>query len=211
MNTEQLRQKCLSSRIREKASNSTSQTPTAECQAYISATSGASEELIGLSALDQCVRDLDFQINTTGLTHEAIDASIASIDEEIDALKVRLLLASPKYPRLAQQAASTQDQLDSRWLRFHFNSSSTQRETNSAYRSSYSRIAVRAKARSFWGSASASYSRSSSRSESSFSRQINSAGAVVEGELLRVSIQRPWFRPSLFKSTQFQMRVGGTT
>ena len=208
MSTEQLRQRCLSSRIREKARNSTDTGPTQECKEYISAISAASEDLIGLSALDQCVRDLDFQINSTGLTHEALDGSISSIDEEIGVLKTRLLLASPKYPRLALQAASTQDQLDSRWLRFNFNSSSEYSEVNSASSSSYSSIAVRAKVRSFWGSARASYSRSSSRSESSFNRQINSASATVEGELLRVAVQRPWFRPSLFKSTQFKMRVG---
>ena len=204
MTTEQLRQSCLSSRIRAKAQNPNQvQELTPECKNYTDATSGASDDLISVSALDQCVKDLDFQINSTGLTREAIDGSIANIDEEIRALQTRLFLTSPKYPRLAQQAANTQDQLDSRWLQFQFDSSHKESDTSVATR--YKKIATRARARGWWGRASASYSRT--KSETSFNRRINSASVLVQGELLRVTIQRPWFRPSLFKSTQFHFRV----
>jgi hypothetical protein len=39
---------------------------------------------------------------------------------------------------------------------------------------------------------------------------MSSAEVLVSGELLRVTVQRPWFRPSLFKSPQFQIRDGQT-
>ena len=43
----------------------------------ILASSGASDDLISISALDQCIRDLiNFWINSAGLTREAVHGSI---------------------------------------------------------------------------------------------------------------------------------------
>ena len=200
--TERLRQKCLSSRIKAKARGD-SNTATPECLEYDSLSAGSDEEIFGNSDLYACVRDLDFQVNKLNETKLSFDNIIKSINDEIDALQFQLLRADPKFPSLARHAADTQDQLDSRWLRFEFNSK--QKIETSDSRSSHFSVAAQFKASGwFWSvSASSSYS----RSESSFQSAMNSANVKVKGELLRVTINRPWFRPSLFKSTQFQIKV----
>ena len=205
--TETLRQKCLISRIRAKATNSTENE---DCSNYADQSSSASEEVNSNTELFACVQDLDFQINSFNRSREALNQTAAEIENQIEELKGRLARADVKFSHLArdaQHAADTQDQLDSKWLSFSFNSKTYERSSESSHSQTSSRIAASFGASGFFWSARASYSHSKSRSESRFQASMNSAETVVSGELLRVTIQRPWFRPSLFKSTQFQIRV----
>lgn len=199
--TERLRQKCLTSRISAKATGQSQQTEA--CQEYETAIGSAGDEISGNSDLYACVKDLDFQVNGVNTSRAAFQVVIDEIDDEIEELELLLLRAGTKFPSLARHAADSQDQLDSRWLRFHFNSSHTLRTQDR--RSSYTSIASSFKASGLFWSAQASFSYS--KSESEFRAAMNSADLKVEGELLRVVVQRPWFRPSLFKSKQFHIRV----
>jgi hypothetical protein len=204
--TETLRQKCLISRIRAKATNSSNNE---DCSKYAEQSSSASDEVDSNTELFACVQDLDFQINSFNRSREALNQTAVEIENQIEALKDRLARADVKFSHLArdaQHAADTQDQLDSKWLSFSFNSKTYQRSSESTSSQTSSRIAASFGASGGFWSAGASYSRSKSRSESQFQASMNSAETVVSGELLRVTIQRPWFRPSLFKSTQFQIR-----
>ena len=200
--TENLRQSCLASRIEAKAAGSTNeQTP--ECKEYEEAALSASTNIFGNSELFLCVADLDFQINHINETREALDKAIDELDKEINILQLKLATADAKFTSLAKHAADSQDQLDSQWLQFEFDSTKTTFSTSSS-RKHFS-TAASYKAGGFLWSARASFSYS--KSESSFERKMNSADVNVKGELLRVTVQRPWFRPSLFKSKQFQIRV----
>jgi len=202
--TENLRQKCLISRIRAKATSGNVETD--ECEKYALAVGSSGGTVDSNTELFACVRDLDFQVNSFERTRESLNATVAQIDEQIEGLTQRLNLAGAKLSHLArdaQHAADTQDQLDSKWFNFHFNSS-RKTHSSSSSRKHFS-VAVSGRVSGpFWG-VSASYGYS--RSESSFRARMNSAKTVVEGQLLRVTVQRPWFRPSLFKSKQFQIRV----
>lgn len=200
-NTEQLRQSCLTSRIRAKATGKSVQT--SECQQYEAMTGSASDKLAGNSDLFACVQDLDFQVNGVNQTKAALQVVIDEIDDKISELQLLLLRASTKFPSLARHAADSQDQLDSRWLRFSFDSK--KKIASQDRRSSYFNTASSFSASGFFWSVGASASYSTSRSQ--FRRSMNSAEVKIQGELLRVTIQRPWFRPSLFKSKQFQVRV----
>lgn len=200
--TEELRQTCLSSRIAAKATGDTSGITT-ECKKYEEAALNASANILGNSELYLCVSDLDFQINNVAATREAMRAAIAELDEEIEDLRIKLTTAGIKLTQLASHAADSQEQLDSQWLQFEFDSAHETRSSKSS--SKHTSVAASFKASGFLWSARASYSYS--RSESSFQSAMNSAEVNVKGELLRVTVQRPWFRPSLFKSKQFQIRV----
>ncbi len=199
--TERMRQACLVSRIKAKSIGEDPQTM--ECQHYEQQSGSASDEIIGNSDLYACVRDLDFQVNGVNTTKEAFQVVIDEIDENIDDLQLLLFKAGSKFPSLARHAADSQDQLDSRWLQFEFDSSKSTRETASSR--SHTSVATQFGASGLFWSARASFSYS--KSEASFREAMNSADVKVKGELLRVVVQRPWFRPSLFKSTQFQIRV----
>ena len=211
--TEDLRQKCLISRIRAKAANSSDTTVTEDCKRYAEASGNAVDTVSANTELYSCVEDLDYQINRFQEASDALGVTVQQIDEQIDALKQRLATTDIKFSHLArnaQHAADTQDQLDSKWLSFTFDSSRETQESFSSYSRKTSQVAASASASGLFWRAKASFSRSSSRTESSFEASMNSAETVVSGELLRVTIQRPWFRPSIFKSKQFQIRVSYT-
>ena len=202
--TESLRQQCLISRIEAKAD--IRQSNTDACTNYALATGNAENTVGSNTELFACVQDLDFQVNSFDVKQEALNKTINEIDDMVERLKQRLVLTDVKFSHLArdaQHAADTQDQLDSNWLSFHFNSSNTQ-TSSSASRSYYS-AAFSGRASGWFWSVGASHSYS--KSESRFTYNMNSAKTVIDGQLLRVTVQRPWFRPSLFKSKQFQIRV----
>ena len=206
--TEELRQKCLISRIRAKNANGTIETE--ECKRYAEASGKALATVSDNMELYANVHDIDYQVNSYKLARQALNESAVEINEEIKILKQRLAKTDIKFSHLArdaQHAADTQEQLDSKWLSFSFDS---KKDTSSSFSTSshrHSRVAASYSANSWWWSSSASVSHSRSSYESSFSSTMNSAQTLVSGQLLRVTVQRPWFRPSLFKSKQFQIKV----
>ena len=209
--TEELRQKCLISRIRAKATNGTLETD--DCQRYAEATGKAIDTVSDNTELYANVHDIDYQVNSYKLAREALNETAVEIEEEIKVLKQRLAKTDIKFSHLArdaQHAADTQEQLDSKWLSFSFDSKKDTSSSFSTASSRHSRVASSFKARGWFWSASGSVSHSRSSSSSSFSATMNSAQTLVSGQLLRVTVQRPWFRPSLFKSKQFQIKVGVT-
>ena len=193
------RQECLSGRIRAKAGGSSSSEIPA-CTEYESMLDNSTDLIFGNSELYACVSDLGFQVKDVAGTKESINTIIEQIDQEVNELNQDLRRVSAKYPSLARHAADTQDQLDSRWLRFNFNSQRI--EYSSRASSRYYSVAASTKASGLFWSVRASFSHS--RSESSFQSNMNRANVKVKGELLRVTVNRPWFRPSLFKSNHFQ-------
>ena len=206
-NTEQLRQRCLISRIRAKANTTFDNSA---CERYAESSGNASEYINSNTELFACVRDLDFQINSFEESREALNQTAIHIEQKIQALRAQLASTDVKFSHLArdaQHAADSQDQLDSKWLQFSFNSKRYQRSSSSSYSQKTSRFAASFGGGSFFWSVGGSYSQSRSRSESRFRASMNHAETVVSGELLRVTIQRPWFRPSLFKNPQLQIRV----
>ena len=208
--TEKLRQSCLIGRIRSKADSTSPTTESEDCRLYAQATGTAGDTVAANTELYACVQDLDFQVNSYNLAREALGDTVTEIDGQIDDLKRRLATAGVKFSHLArdaQHAADTQDELDSKWLTFQFDSRRDMFSNFSSSSQKSSQVAASGGARGLFWRAKASFSDSRSRSESRFESSMNSAETVVRGELLRVTIQRPWFRPSLFRSTQFQIRV----
>ncbi|CAI8035380.1 hypothetical protein GBAR_LOCUS19863 [Geodia barretti] len=206
-NTENYRQRCLISRIKAKANESFDGT---ECDRYASSSSSAYESVESSTELFACVRDLDFQVNAFEQSREALNQTAQEIERQIEALQQRLSTTDVKFSHLAreaQHAADSQDILDSQWLSFQFDSKRYKSSSSTLSSRTTSNFAASASGGFGFFSFSASYSSSRSRSDYSFQAAMNSAETVVGGELLRVTVQRPWFRPSLFKSKdQFQIR-----
>lgn len=209
-NTEQLRQRCLISRIRAKANTSYDDEA---CEKYAQSSSNASEHVNSNTELFACVQDLDFQINSFEQSREALNQTALQLEQRIEALRAQLASTDVKFSHLArdaQHAADSKDQLDSKWLQFSFDSKRYQSSSSSSYSRKTSQIATSVGGGGFFWSVGGSYSHSRSRSESRFRASMNRAQTVVSGELLRVTIQRPWFRPSIFKNPQLQIRVCDT-
>ena len=203
--TEQLRQNCLISRIR---ANGTLETE--DCKRYAEASGKALDTVSDNMELYANVHDIGSQVNSYQQAREALNETAIQIDEQIKALKKRLTNSGIKFSHLArdaQHAADTQEELDSKWLSFSFDSKKDTSSSFSTASAKSSRIAGRFSARKLFWSVKSSFSHSRSRSEARFLATMNNAQTSVSGELLRVTIKRPWFRPSLFKSKQFQIKV----
>ena len=206
--TEELRQKCLISRIRARVTNET--TETKDCQRYAEATGKALDTVSNNTELYANVHDIDYQVNSYELVREALKEAAIEIEEEIKALKQRLAKTDIKFSHLARDAqhiADTQEQLDSNWLSFSFDSKKDTSSSFSTSSSKHLRVAASARAGNWFWSVKGSFDFSYSKYESRFLATMNSAQTLVRGELMRVTIQRPWFRPSLFKSKEFQIKV----
>lgn len=87
---------------------------------------------------------------------------------------------------------------DDSWLQFEFDSSSYRKNRNQ-----YSRFDARTsswKAKALF--VSVSKSSSSFSSSNYFAQSISNSTVRVKGELLRVTIKRPWFKPELFDNPE---------
>ena len=185
------RQKCLANRCRisQNAIN---------CSDFTKSSDATSEIIDLYSQKYSCVGSLDSQLNST-IQKQDYEKLIKGIDSSIKELNKALTGSGVPLSQLAQHAADSQEQLDSQWLQFQFDSSTSSQQTDGS--SSHSSIGTSASADCMFFSASASYS--TSNKQRNFKAQMNKAKIGVKGELLRVIIQRPWFRPSLFRSAEY--------
>ena len=140
-----------------------------------------------------------------------VDNRIAQLDEEIASLQVQLAVAPPPVSEIAgdSEAFDPNDQ----WQSFEFTySSQTQATSTSSFDSAYSSAASSSsysRSGSWWsrrssGSSSSSSSSSSVSLSNAYSR-ITGSDISVSGKILRVTVQRPWFRPSLFRSKKYEI------
>lgn len=168
----------------------------------------------GMTAAE--VKELDSLLGDDNT--EGIDAALARINVELTELNADLATAPVKEPDVVDATGEPFDPTD-RWFGFayDYDQTNTSRTTDSdvSYNSTYSSASSsyrRSNSYSWWWrrrySSSYSGSRSSSYSSSlsqSFSEMTNSKKISVKGKLLRVTCQRPWFRPSLFRNKRYKI------
>ena len=193
--TEGDRQTCVSNR----GCNVTT-TTNVGCDNFANSSDATSDSITQNSQIFACAASVSYQLNTT-LQQAYYDQVIKDIDTSIKEYEKALSTSQLPLSQLAQHAADSKEQLDSEWMQFEFDSSKSSTQTDTSY--SYSSHSSSANVRYAWLSVSASYS--TSKAEQDYRNQMNSAKVAVKGELLRVTIQRPWFRPSIFRSDQFTM------
>ena len=116
---------------------------------------------------------------------------VERLNDEIDELNGELLTAGFGIPLEAGAATQTGYDRGDGWLQFSYQSSET--ETNVATSSSYTSTLV---VRGGW------FPRTSSRTErrQSYESSLETSDVSLSGELMRVTIRFPWFRPELFRS-----------
>ena len=200
---EKLRQNCYASRLRKmRISLSESDVTTPECVAYEDSLFEAKSAILNHAELYACHRDIDYQINQTRSSYQKL---IEQIDTEILSLQLTLEHSAAKLTNLARQVGGESGQsTDSQWLAFDFDSKTT----------SFDGVAIQqfASTAANYGANAALWSVKSSQAGADgngaqFRRAMNRARVKVKGELLRVTVNRPWFRPSLFENTDLMFRV----
>jgi hypothetical protein len=149
--------------------------------------------------------------NDTANAQEVLDR----IEAELTELRTQLPFAPGSTPDIAGFADVPVDPND-KWLTFSYNSKQSQQNSQTsnseATYSSYSQSYRQSHSYGWWwwwsyrygGSSSSSTRSTSSSSSSSRSfKSITESEITVKGRVLRVTVQRPWFKPELFKNKRF--------
>ena len=142
---------------------------------------------------------------------DSFDQILQMIADEITDLQGKLAFA-PKPPPDGANADVDAEPFDpnDKWLSFSYSSASdSTEETYSTYQS-YTASYSTSSAGNWWASqgsagsssTSTTTSTSSSDSGSSVMNSVSNSNIVVKGKLLKVNIQRPWFRPDLFSNAR---------
>ena len=142
-----------------------------------------------------------------------VDDVVDRINSELNELSSLLPFAPGNTDDIPGSLGQTVDP-NEKWFSFEYNSKQTNAQSSSDLQSYYSTYSASSRSYSasasysWWGnrrsnSYSSSYGYSSSSYASSSSntyQRLTESEVVVKGKLLRVTIQRPWFRPDLFKN-----------
>ena len=133
---------------------------------------------------------------------QSLDREIAEINNQLNSSQSVYLgeIADAKeFNDVNQLGNKTAQDLDSEWMHFEYDSDSshTHTEENKKTLSIAASFSGGAKGASL--AASGHYSKGTV----DLIQSLNSATLKVSGELLRVTIKRPWFRPSLFENPSF--------
>ena len=201
---ETLRQSCYSSRLsKTKLADGESDVTTPECVAYEDSLFEAKSAILNHAELYACHQDVDYQINQTRSSYQKL---IEQVDTEISSLQLTLEHSAAKLASLARQVGEGSSlSSDSHWLAFEFDSKTTSFAgvTIQQFASTAANYGANA---ALW-SVKSSLAAGANGSEARLRRAMNRARVKVKGELLHVTINRPWFRPSLFENTDLMFRV----
>ena len=203
---EELRQRCYSSRVKsDRWSDAITPNPvsTAECEAYENGLSDVHLTILDHTELYACYGDVDYQVNGLRNSYQKV---IEQIDTEIKQLQEKVKVSAVKLTNLARQVGSgNSGSAQSEWLPFQFDSKST--TLNGIAFQYFSSTAANYGANIALWSVKSSQAADSNGNEDRFRTAMNRARVKVKGELLRVSIHRPWFKPSLFDNKDFIIKV----
>lgn len=138
-------------------------------------------------------------------TDANLQGIVASLEEEIKNLEEDLKSApkeSPIIDKAKGKGDMTQREIEENWMSFSFDSKTASKIKESDSKT-YKGTASFSAGGLFWSvGGGASYS----RSEQDFHQEMSMADVSVSAKLLRVAINRNWFRPSIFRiSNSLQM------
>lgn len=198
---ENSRQGCYSSRISNTKTADNVTTP--ECVAYEDNLLEVKSAILNHTELYACHQDVDYQINQIRSSYQKL---IEQIDREVSSIQLTLEHSAAKLATLARQVDEGNSlSSDSRWLAFEFDSKTTSFDGVTIQR--FASTAANYGANAALWSVKSSLAAGANGSETRFRRAMNRARVKVKGELLRVTVNRPWFRPSLFENTDLMFKV----
>ena len=198
-------QKGVPSKIKKRAVTDPSSDP---CEHFKQATEGAVDATFQQAQASSELYSSSFLLNSNERYQSFMQSRIDSLQREIDELDTQLkelkagqvylggIADSKEFNALNQLGNKTVQDFDSEWLQFEYDYDSTHINT-SQDKSTFGVSAgfgIGAKGASL--DASAYYGKSTA----DLMQAVNSASLKASGELLRVTVKRPWFRPSLFEN-----------
>lgn len=212
-----------------KGKRTTSEPPNNPCNDFKQATEGAVDATFQQAQASMEYFSSSFLLNSNNQYQSFLQSRISSIDNEISEINAQLedlkesqvylgeMADSKEFKALNELGNETVQDFDSEWMQFEYDSDSTHIHTDQ----DKSSLNVAA-GFSVGVPAGASLSASGyyGKGTADLMQAVNSASLKASGELLRVTIKRPWFRPSLFENPvlyfvsyipDFSINMHGTT
>lgn len=132
---------------------------------------------------------------------DAIDEEISKVDTSIAALRSEAGSTGFGLPGLATLPLGPQPSPADNWLQFDYNSNTKDQKETSEKTSTSVSVGFKASFGGFSIGGSFSHSKQTAENFKSF----KSRDVKVAGELLRITVQMPWFRPELFLEKKLTM------
>ena len=214
----QARSDCVNQRAQEGASNSThlekraaSDAPNDPCDNFKQATENAVDATFQQAQASSEYFSSSFLLNSKEQYQSFMQSRLDAIEREIDEINTQLqesnlkgsqvylgeIADSKAFKALNQLGNETVQDFDSEWMQFEYDYDSTHINTSQ----DKSTLGVSAGLGVGVKGASLEASGYYGKGTADLMQAVNSASLKASGELLRVTIKRPWFRPSLFENS----------
>lgn len=135
-----------------------------------------------------------------GTRIQALENQLQDIDEMLNNTTPYLgnIAESREFQDLNKILNETEQNLDDEWEQFEYDSDSSHIDTKQDSNSVNVAAGLGVGAPGFGVQASANYGKTTT----DLQQAVNSASLKVSGEVLRVTIKRPWFKPSIFEDPE---------
>ena len=168
-----------------------------DCDTFNESSTTALKSLLNQSNAYTRKEFLSYMTKTNGDYVNSLEKEASQLKDEISRIRFLLTEASPSIDSLSSHisvANITNEYKNDQWLQFEYDSksSSSSQDDSHSFSSSSSSGGVDG---FFFGSSSSSYSQTEERDHE---YKLSKSDMKVKGELLRVNIKRPWFRPEIF-------------
>ena len=179
------------------------------CSRMQGAMEGAVDATFSKAQVTSQYQTAAFTLNTDQQFNSFLNARVSSLQQELAELDNELKRAEPYLGPIADSRDfqdlhnvlnATEQSLDDEWLQFEYDSDSSHASTSQDSTSVNVAIGLSYKSPIPYG-LSAGGNLNVGYSHTDLSQAISSASVKVSGELLRVTIKRPWFKPGIFDDT----------
>ena len=179
------------------------------CSGLNAATESAVDATFSRAQVTSQYQTAAFTLNSDQQFNSFLNARVSSLQQELIELDDELKHADPylgpiadsrNFQDLHDVLNATEQSLDDEWLQFEYDSDSSHESTSQDTTSVIVVIGLSYNSPIPHG-LSAGGTLNVGYSHTDLSQAISSASVKVSGELLRVTIKRPWFKPGIFDDT----------
>ena len=196
------RNECMSNRAKNRTS--TKKGKKDPCNSFQQAANSAVDATFQNAAASSEYFSASFLLKSNKQFQSFMDSRINALEKQISEINQQLEDLKPNQVYLGEIAESPdlkaindtgEQDLDSQWLKFDYSSDSTHIDTEQETSS----VAVAAGITADFGpKGNIGLNGHYGKGESEMKNAFNSANLQASGELLRVFVKRPWFKPSVF-------------
>ena len=196
---------CMNQSARQQAPNGSTRRPSSKCSKFKQANAEAVTATFQQAQVKFEYESAAFLLNSKGQLNIFLRTRLGSLNKEIKKIEKKLSLSRPylgevvdsrEFQDLNSVLNETEQNLDDAWTSFQYDSESSRTQTDTETNSWNVAVGLGVGGKVFGVQVSAHYGESTTDMRQSF----NSANLKVSGQLLRVTIKRPWFKPSIFEN-----------